>query len=59
MARREDLGDLTAFVAVAEEQSFTRAAARLGVSQSALSHTARRLERRLPETVNSFGPAAS
>ena len=37
--RREDLGDLTAFVAVAEERSFTRAAARLGTSQSAVSQT--------------------
>jgi DNA-binding transcriptional LysR family regulator len=39
--------DLIAFVAVARERSFTRAAARLGVSQSALSHTIRRLEERL------------
>src|ERR1700742_1503593 len=45
--RREDLGDLTAFLAVAEAKSFTRAAARLGTSQSALSHTVRRLETRL------------
>jgi DNA-binding transcriptional LysR family regulator len=45
--RREDLGDLTAFVAVAEEKSFTRAAAKLGTSQSALSYTLRRLEERL------------
>ena len=45
--RREDLGDLTAFLAVAEERSFTRAAARLGTSQSALSHVIRRLETRL------------
>ena len=45
--RREELGDLAAFVAVAQEQSFTRAAARLGTSQSALSHTVRRLEERL------------
>ena len=45
--RRDDLGDLAAFLAVAEERSFTRAAARLGVSQSALSHTVRRLETRL------------
>jgi DNA-binding transcriptional LysR family regulator len=45
--RREDLGELMAFLAVAEEQSFTRAAARLGTSQSALSHTIRRLEGRL------------
>ncbi|NML06215.1 LysR family transcriptional regulator [Sphingomonas sp. G-3-2-10] len=45
--RREDLTDLGAFLAVAEERSFTRAAARLGTSQSALSHTIRRLETRL------------
>jgi DNA-binding transcriptional LysR family regulator len=45
--RREDLGDLNAFLAVAEEQSFTRAAAKLGTSQSALSYTVRRLETRL------------
>ena len=45
--QREDLSDLTAFVVVAEEQSFTRAAAKLGTSQSALSHTVRRLETRL------------
>jgi DNA-binding transcriptional LysR family regulator len=45
--RRDELGDLTAFLAVAEERSFTRAAARLGTSQSALSHTVRRLEERL------------
>ncbi len=45
--RREELGDLTAFLAVAEERSFTRAAAKLGTSQSALSHTVRRLETRL------------
>jgi DNA-binding transcriptional LysR family regulator len=45
--RREDLADLTAFLAVAEARSFTRAAARLGASQSALSHTVRRLEARL------------
>ena len=36
---RETLNDLLAFLAVAQERSFTRAAARLGVSQSALSHT--------------------
>jgi DNA-binding transcriptional LysR family regulator len=45
--QRGHLGDLAAFVAVARERSFTRAAARLGVSQSALSHTMRQLEARL------------
>lgn len=45
--QREDLADLAAFAAVAEERSFTRAAAKLGTSQSALSHTIRRLETRL------------
>ncbi|UAK23741.1 LysR family transcriptional regulator [Sphingomonas nostoxanthinifaciens] len=45
--QREDLVDLNAFMAVAEERSFTRAAAKLGTSQSALSHTVRRLETRL------------
>lgn len=45
--RREDLSDLVAFRAVADERSFTRAAARLAVSQSTLSHTIRRLEERL------------
>src|SRR5437660_6411198 len=39
--------DLLAFLAVAKERSFTRAAAQLGVSQSALSHTIRGLEERL------------
>ena len=45
--KRDELGDLAAFLAVAEERSFTRAAAKLGTSQSALSHTVRRLEARL------------
>lgn len=45
--KREDLGDLLALLAVAEARSFTRAAAKLGTSQSALSHTVRRLESRL------------
>lgn len=44
---RGDLPDLAVFAAVAEERSFTRAAARLGVSQSALSHKIRSLEKRL------------
>jgi DNA-binding transcriptional LysR family regulator len=44
---REDLGSLALFVVVAEERSFTRAAARLGLSQSALSHAMRRLEAKL------------
>src|SRR5207249_9345227 len=44
---RENFNDLLAFVTVAREGSFTRAAAQLGVSQSALSHTIRGLEERL------------
>lgn len=59
--RREDLVDLNAFLAVAEERSFTRAAARLGTSQSALSYTVRRLEtqlgvRLLTRTTRSVAP---
>lgn len=42
-----NLNDLAAFVSVAREGSFTKAAAQLGVSQSALSHTIRGLEARL------------
>jgi DNA-binding transcriptional LysR family regulator len=45
--QKRDLTDLQAFLVVARERSFTRAAARLGVSQSALSHTMRELEERL------------
>jgi len=44
---RQDLADLSAFVAVAREKSFTRAAARLGITPSALSHCMRALEERL------------
>ena len=43
----ENLNDLLAFITVAREGSFTRAAAQLGVSQSALSHTIRGLEARV------------
>jgi DNA-binding transcriptional LysR family regulator len=58
---RTDLADLSAFLVVAEERSFTRAAARLGLSQSALSHTIRRLEERfglrlLTRTTRSVAP---
>ena len=42
-----DLNNLLAFIVVARERSFTRAAAQLGVSQSALSHTIRRLEEKM------------
>jgi DNA-binding transcriptional LysR family regulator len=57
----EDLNDLAAFVAVARERSFTRAAAKLGVSQSALSQTIRGLEARralrlLSRTTRSVAP---
>jgi len=45
--QREQLADLAAFVAVAQERSFTRAASKLGITQSSLSHTIRRLESRL------------
>src|SRR5271167_2735622 len=44
---RSNFNDLLAFLAVAKERSFTRAAAQLGVSQSALSHSVRGLEERL------------
>src|SRR5215218_9999637 len=45
--QRGHLDDLLAFVALGQERSFTRAAAKLGISQSALSHTIRGLETRL------------
>src|ERR1700748_3463493 len=59
--KRDELGDLAAFLAVAEARSFTRAAAKLGTSQSALSHTIKRLEaglglRLLTRTTRSVAP---
>ncbi|MDR3741771.1 MAG: LysR family transcriptional regulator [Terracidiphilus sp.] len=61
---RNELDDLATFAAVAEERSFTRAAARLGVSQSALSQTIRALEKRLglqllARTTRSVSPTAA
>jgi DNA-binding transcriptional LysR family regulator len=58
---RSDLADLAAFLVVSEERSFTRAAAKLDVSQSALSHMMRRLEakmgvRLLTRTTRSVSP---
>ena len=59
--QRGQLDDLLAFLAVARERSFTKAAAQLGVSQSALSHTVRGLEERvgvrlLTRTTRSVSP---
>jgi DNA-binding transcriptional LysR family regulator len=45
--RRDNIRDMLAFLAVARERSFTKAAAKLGVSQSALSQTVRGLEARM------------
>lgn len=58
---RSNLDDLLAFMAVVRERSFTSAAAKLGISQSALSHTVRRLEtslgiRLLSRTTRSLAP---
>src|ERR1700761_2192953 len=44
---RNELSELSTFTTVVQERSFTRAAARLGMSQSALSHSMRALEKRL------------
>jgi DNA-binding transcriptional LysR family regulator len=59
--RREQLGELMAYAAVAEARSFTRAAAKLGMTQSSLSHLIRRLEaslgvRLLSRTTRSVAP---
>jgi len=59
--QRAHFDDLLAFLAVARERSFTKAAAKLGVSQSALSHTIRELEERfglrlLTRTTRSVSP---
>jgi DNA-binding transcriptional LysR family regulator len=61
---RNELNELATFAIVAGERSFTRAAAKLGVSQSALSHTIRRLEQRLElqllaRTTKSVAPTAA
>jgi DNA-binding transcriptional LysR family regulator len=45
--QRQDLNDMLVFMAVAQEHSFTKAAAKLGTSQSTLSHTVKQLEQRL------------
>lgn len=62
--RREEFADLATFAVVAEERSFTRAAARLGLSQSAVSQIVRRLEERLglrllARTTRSVAPTES
>jgi DNA-binding transcriptional LysR family regulator len=62
--QRGNLDDLLAFVAVGRERSFTKASAKLGVSQSALSHTIRALEARLgvrllTRTTRSVAPTAA
>ncbi|MGH8080498.1 MAG: LysR substrate-binding domain-containing protein [Lysobacter sp.] len=59
-----ELNELAAFAIVANERSFTRAAAKLGVSPSALSHTIRKLEQRLElqllaRTTKSVAPTAA
>src|SRR2546422_11338312 len=58
---RDELSVLSAFLAVAEERSFTRAAKRLGVTPSAVSHAIRELEERfgvhlLARTTRSVAP---
>jgi len=62
--RREELADLSVFLVVAEERSFTRAAAKLGMSQSALSQIVSRVEERiglrlLARTTRSVAPTSA
>jgi DNA-binding transcriptional LysR family regulator len=62
--QRGNLDDLTAFLVVAREGSFTKAAAKLGLSQSALSYTIKELEARLKlrlltRTTRSVSPTAA
>src|ERR1700733_3840658 len=61
---KNDLNDLATFAIVAEERSFTRGAARLGMSQSTISHSMRALEKRLglqllARTTRSVSPTAA
>ena len=57
--QRGNLDDLVAFLAVGRERSFTKAAARLGMSQSSLSHTIRELETRLGVRLLTHHPQCS
>ena len=62
--QRSNLNDISAFVLVARERSFTKAAAKLGISQSALSYTIKELEARLKlrlltRTTRSVSPTAA
>src|SRR4026208_1733995 len=64
MIMRTELNELATFAVLANERSFTRAAVRLGVSQSALSHAIRGLEQRLElqllaRTTKSVAPTAA
>ncbi|WP_018897960.1 LysR family transcriptional regulator [Rhizobium sp. 2MFCol3.1] len=62
--KREDISDLAVFLVVAQQSSFTAAAAQLGLSQSGISHSIRRLEARLgirllARTTRSIAPTAA
>ncbi|WP_447503107.1 LysR family transcriptional regulator, partial [Acinetobacter pittii] len=64
MINKENYNDLYAFLMVAREGSFTKAAGKMGISQSALSHTIRGLEERLgmlllTRTTRSVSPTAA